>query len=146
VTATREECRDIEVETIATSTRARAREGVCVCVGVCARAVNNSDIYTAANVSVTWFLYLIWIGIFCLLCCVSYVILFFYVMVQFRVTVFFSVLLYSSVILYSLLLFILLSSSSYVCVFDSIYCTLTLPPDVNPIAVNKYLYIYILKT
>jgi hypothetical protein len=70
----------------------------------------------------------------------------------FCVTVLFSVLLYSlSVLLYSSvllccsLLFILLCSSScYVCVLDCIYCTLTLPPGVNPIAVNKYLSIYCL--
>ena len=36
------------------------------------------------------------------------------------------------------LLFILLCSC-YVCVLDCIYFTLTLPPGVNPIAVNKYL-------
>ena len=54
----------------------------------------------------------------------------------------FSVLLYSSILLCCSLLFILLSSSSfYVCVLDCIYCTLTLPPGVNPIAVNKYLSI-----
>ena len=63
-----------------------------------------------------------------------YVVLFLYVVVQF------SVLLYSSVLLYCSLLFILLcSSSSYVCVFDRLYRTLTLPPCVNPIAVNTYL-------
>ena len=70
--------------------------------------------------------------ILCVLCCVFYVVLFFYVMVQF------SVLLYSSVLLCCSLLFILLCSSScYVCVLDCIYSTLTLPPGVNQIAVNK---------
>jgi hypothetical protein len=55
----------------------------------------------------------------------------------------FSVLLYSSVLLCCSLLFILLCSSSCsVCVFDCIYCTLTLPPGVNPIAVDIYLSIY----
>ena len=67
-----------------------------------------------------WFFYLIRI-VLCVLCCVFYVVLFFYVMVQF------SVLLYSSVLLCCSLLFIrLCSSSSYVCVLDCIYCTLTL--------------------
>jgi hypothetical protein len=52
----------------------------------------------------------------------------------------FSVLLYSSVLLCCSSLFILLCSSSYyVCVHDCIYCTLTVTPGVNPIAVNKYL-------
>jgi hypothetical protein len=89
----------------------------------------------------TWFVYLIWIGILCVLCCVSCVVLFFCVMVQFSVLLYsFSVLLSYSVLLYCSLLFILLCSSScYVCVFDCIYRTLTLPPGVNPIAVNKYL-------
>jgi hypothetical protein len=51
-----------------------------------------------------------------------------------------SVLLYSSVLLCCSLLFILRCSSyCYVCVFDCIYCTSTLPQSVNPIAVNKYL-------
>jgi hypothetical protein len=55
----------------------------------------------------------------------------------------FSALLYSSVLLCCSLLFILLCSSScYVCVLVCIYCTVTLPPGVNPIAVNKYLSIY----
>jgi hypothetical protein len=59
----------------------------------------------------------------------------------------FSVLLYSSVLLCCSLLFILLCSSScYVCVLDYIYCTLTLPPGVNPIAVNKYLSKILLET
>jgi hypothetical protein len=85
--------------------------------------------------------------ILCVLCCVFYVVLFLYVMVQFSVlfSVFlysFSVLVCSSVLLCSLLLFILLwSSSCYVCVLNCIYCTLTLPPGVNPIAVNKYISI-----
>ena len=84
-----------------------------------------------------WFLYLIGI-VFCVFC----VVLFFYVMVQFSVLLYsFSVLLYSSVSLCCSLLFILLCSSCYACVFDSIYCTSTLPPGVNPIAVNKYLSI-----
>jgi hypothetical protein len=49
-----------------------------------------------------------------------------------------SLLLYSSVLLYCLLLFIFLCSSScYVCVFDCIYCTSTLPPGINPVTVNK---------
>ena len=57
----------------------------------------------------------IWIGIFCVLCCVFCVVLFFCVMVQF------SVLLSSSVLLYCSSLFILLCSSScYVCVLDCI--------------------------
>jgi hypothetical protein len=69
-------------------------------------------------------------------CCVFCVVLFFCVMVQS------SMLLYSSVLLHSSLLFILLCSSScYLCVFDCIYCTLTLPLGVNPIAVNKHLSI-----
>ena len=42
-------------------------------------------------------------------------------------------------------LIFLCSSSSYVCVFDCIYCRLTLPPGVNPIAVNKYPSIYLSK-
>jgi hypothetical protein len=55
-----------------------------------------------------------------------------------------SVLLYYSVLLCCSLLFILqCSSSCYVCVFDCIYCTLTLPQGVNPIAVNIYLRIYL---
>jgi hypothetical protein len=59
---------------------------------------------------------------------------------MFCVTVLFSVLLHSSVLLCCSMLFILLcSSSSYVCVFDCIYCTLTLPPGVNTITVYKYL-------
>jgi hypothetical protein len=79
--------------------------------------------------------------ILCVLCCVFYVVLFFYVMVQFSVILYsFYVLLYLSVLLCCSLLFILLCSSScYVCVLVCIYCTLTLPPGVNPIAVNKYL-------
>jgi hypothetical protein len=81
----------------------------------------------------TWFLCLMWICILCVPCCLSFVVSFFYIMVQF------SVLLYSSVLLCCSLLFILLCSSSYyVCVFECIYCTLTLPQSVNPIAVNKY--------
>jgi hypothetical protein len=55
----------------------------------------------------------------------------------------FSVLLYYSVLLCCSLLFILLCSSCYVCVLDCVYCTLTLPPGVNPIAVNIYLSIYL---
>ena len=50
----------------------------------------------------------------------------------------FSVLQYSSVLLRCSLLFILQCSYCYVCVFDCIYCTSTLPQGVNPIAVNKY--------
>ena len=58
----------------------------------------------------TWFLYLIWIGIFSALCCVFCVVLFFYVMAQFFVlTVFFCV-----VVLFMLLI-VLCSSSCYVC-------------------------------
>ena len=54
----------------------------------------------------------------------------------------FSVLLYSSILFCCSLLFILLCfSSCYVCVVDCIYCTLTMPPGVNPIAVNNYLCI-----
>jgi hypothetical protein len=64
-------------------------------------------------------------------------------MVQFSVLLYsFSVLLCSSVLLCCSLLFILLCSpfsSSYVCILDCIYCALTLPLGVNPIAVNKYL-------
>jgi hypothetical protein len=69
---------------------------------------------------------------------VFYVVLFFYVTVQISVLLYsFSVLLYSSVLLCcSLLLILLCSSSYYICVLDCIYCTLTLPPGVNPIAVN----------
>ena len=64
------------------------------------------------DTSDTWLLYLIWIGILCVLCCVSYVVLFFSVMVQFSVLLYsFSVLLYSSDLLYCSLLFILLCSS-----------------------------------
>jgi hypothetical protein len=49
----------------------------------------------------------------------------------------FSVLLHSYVFLCCSLLFILLCSSfCYVRVFYCIYCTLTLPPGVNPVAVN----------
>jgi hypothetical protein len=71
------------------------------------------------------------------MCCVFCVVLFFCVMVQF------SVLLYSSVLQYCSLLFILLCSSShYVCVFDCIYRTVTLPPGVNPVALNTYLSAY----
>ena len=51
----------------------------------------------------------------------------------------FSVLLYSSLLLCCSLLFILLCSSCYVCILVCIYCTLTLPPGVNPTVVNKYL-------
>ena len=52
----------------------------------------------------------------------------------------FSPVLYSSESFYCSLLFNLLSSSSsYVRVLVCIYCTLTLPPGVNPIAVNRYL-------
>ena len=58
---------------------------------------------------------------------------------------YFSVSLYSSVLLCCSLLFILLCSSTscYVSVLDCIYSTLTLPPGVNPVAVNKYLSIYL---
>ena len=75
-----------------------------------------------------------WSGlVFCVFC----VVLFFYVMVQF------SVLLYSSVILYCSLLFILLFSFFLLCVCTWLYMyrTLTLPPGVNQVAVNKYLTI-----
>jgi hypothetical protein len=82
----------------------------------------------------TWFLYLIWI-VFYVFCVVFYIVLFFC-----HAT--FSVLLYSSVLMCCSLLFILLCSSScYVCVLVCIYCTFTLPPGVNPIAVNEYLSI-----
>jgi hypothetical protein len=40
-------------------------------------------------------------------------------------------------------LFFCVSSSCYVCVFDSIYCNVTLPPCVNSVAVNKYLIYYL---
>jgi hypothetical protein len=86
-------------------------------------------------------------------CIITYSVLFYFsVMVHFLcyciiccVIVQFSVLLYSSVLLCCSLLFILLCSSScYVCVVVCIYCTLTLPPGVNPITVNKYLSIHLL--
>jgi hypothetical protein len=70
----------------------------------------------------------------------------FYVTVLFSVLLHaFSVLLYSSVLLCCLLLFILPCSSSYVCVLVCIYSTLTLPPGVNPITVNKYLSSYLIE-
>jgi hypothetical protein len=47
--------------------------------------------------------------------------------------------LYCLVLLCCSLLFIVLSSY----VFDCIYCTLTVPPGVNPIAINKYLSVCI---
>jgi hypothetical protein len=86
---------------------------------------------------------------YCIIFCVT--VFFLYVTVLFSVLLYyfsvllyyFSVLLYSSVLLCCSLLFILLCSSScYVSVLDCIYCTLTLPPGVNPIAVNKYLSTY----
>jgi hypothetical protein len=56
----------------------------------------------------------------------------------------FSMLPYSSLLLYCSFLFILLCcSTSYVCVLYCIYCTSAVPPGVNPIAVNKYLSIYL---
>jgi hypothetical protein len=62
----------------------------------------------------------------------------------FCVSVLFSVLLYSSVLICcSLLLILVCSSSCYICVLVCIYCTLTLPPGVNPIAVNIYIPTYL---
>jgi hypothetical protein len=78
----------------------------------------------------------------CILCSVLCVLCWFILLCHgtFSVLLYsFSVLLYSSVLLCCWLLFILLCSSCYVCVCDCIYCTLKLPPDVNPITVNKYL-------
>ena len=73
-----------------------------------------------------------------------YVVLVFYVMVHFLcyciLFLCYCILLYYCAVHCYLLLY---SYSCYVCVLDCIYCTSTLPSYVNPIAVNKYLPLYL---
>ena len=82
----------------------------------------------------TWFLYLICIGIFCVLCC--FILLCYGTVLS--VTVFFCDIVLFIVIYCSVFCSLL---RMYCFIFDSTYCTLALPLGVNPITANKYLSI-----